>query len=44
MYASFRYTWDTSTNNSGGGGLTGPVIAYGRNVVMMRNVPVDEGT
>ncbi len=42
MYASLRFAWDTSTNNINGGGLTGPVVAYMRNLVILRNVPVDD--
>jgi hypothetical protein len=41
MIASFRLAWDTSTNNINTSGLAGPVVAYVRNVVVLRNAPVD---
>jgi hypothetical protein len=40
MIGSLRLAWDTSTNNLAGGGLTGPVIAYVRNVVVLHNATV----
>ena len=42
MLAQFRFSWDTSTNNSVSGGLTGPVIAYVRNLVVLQNAVVDD--
>jgi hypothetical protein len=33
---TFRWAWDCSTNNLEGGGLTGPLVGYGRNVVALR--------
>jgi hypothetical protein len=42
MLAQFRFSWDTSTNNGNGGGLVGPVVAYGRNVVILHNYFISE--
>jgi hypothetical protein len=40
---TFRWAWDCSTNNLDGGGLTGPIVGYGRNIVVLRNdIPVEE--
>jgi len=41
MFSLFRLTWDTSTHNLDGEGLTGPVIAYARNVVILHNAGVE---
>jgi hypothetical protein len=42
MLANFRFSWDTSTTNLAGGGLTGPVIAYVRNLVVLKDAVVDD--
>jgi hypothetical protein len=38
-----RFSFDCSTNNSTGGGLIGPIVAYARNVVALNNAAVVEG-
>jgi hypothetical protein len=35
---TLRFGFDCSTNNLTGGGLTGPIVAYARNVVALNNV------
>lgn len=40
---TFRFAFDTSTHNLDGGGLTGPILAYARNVVALTNATVNEG-
>ena len=41
MISTLRMAWDTSTNNVNDGGLNGAVVAYVRNIVVLRNAPVD---
>jgi hypothetical protein len=35
---TLRFSFDCSTNNSTGGGLMGPIVAYVRNIVAFNNV------